>query len=1494
MLQISNLQATKCPHCGARSCAVGGALAVYKKSATILTLRLPFVARRSALSMMLKGWAVIAAFTVLVSPHRSTVSSREAKRVTASSAGCLHLSSQPRYFWPPTQPCVQSATALHLTKSTLAHLRMPAALQCAEYYEGRDVTLASPCAIGIPSSSIVPSYSTSGKFGCQEQPDCDSRISAIHRRKLQLASMNTRFVLLLRRHSQGFSSVKPSCLGHACSKPQSRCFRRAVSDFLVCNSRRLSVVPPVSNRAPQYLPTTPATFLQFLQKSEDSLATTAPRAAATFRLKRCSSRHPGVADHRQAQHSTRVLHSSVVSAGHSASTIWPSLTVFREARLQAHSAFIALQALHRSNHIFLSALNSAGRMAANTSSSGYPRDRNFSRSISKTNRQARGSEVTCIAQGQWIRHYSNGNLGDIRKCEMFPTGQNSGIRDFPKNLLRLSLLPIDPKGQWHSCTPANRYSDQQRQEIASTNKLRTNGFRQNTAEFNVLEGVSLTDHVSAEGILAERSDSHERNRGSKQSSGGTYSVLETGVLNDEPPDVGDRVTVYGRLIGKRITGRRCFLILRGSSGFTFQVYYCRDVPPLETDGVVAKRWVPGLGPPLLLDDHSDKGLGWVRGNLFPTLRMLRPETLVQVEGCLKPCKLISCCIRDVEFHVDAVRIVAAPTVAVPFQPEAAARGLIGPADKRKAHRPTDTVGTPATSSAHSGLIKQLTTGAGHLPGVTTDKPSGFDRKPICRQDYNAIQHPAKKHSHHNPLQPDYSDTPVSSYAPVPVVGSLASYDSRWLLFRSADFQVISRVRSLLVNAMRTFLLDRDFIEISTPKILAGSHNLYATGTTTKHTPKNCKPAKDAIVLEKLIESTSRSASSLGDDEPATLPGTNVRPQIANEEIPADSIAQCDKRALDNLTARSDNVATPPGLEGSASFSLDYFGEQATLAQSPQLHKQMIICGDMERIFEIGPAFRAESSKSRRHLTEFTSLDVEMALDTVDSESGHQTLMLLLHKMMRHLQQQTNCLPKCRLTQLKNLLAHPGLTQSLMLPRIPERPLVVSFLEAAQMLRVRLPPGTSWKFVVREEGPFDRLIPTMVKLLPVHSDQDLPFLPKAHGAPARLLASCTESLAVLYEDFSAEEEERLGKIVSHKFMSDAVFVDLFPLALRPFYTMPDHLHVPSTGDAIDDESTHDLSPSQLLRSALLSGHRCEHQPETQEVHLKPQISKKEIGQLVSSQIRDVRGGGERAANSDAKHCERLQRSRDYAICEPTKHAEQSPKWWNSLSILAAQSQAERLDCREGARRHPAISKGELDHEIPVAGDVDAAGASPLPKDWPVLSTGFDLLLRGQEIASGSQRLHNPQDVLRRIFSASRLPGIRSLEPKVSSARIAAHTADKRSCENGSRLHHEDKAELRSNQDDLDRRSRIGSASRVGKGRYSTSLLDLQANMPGGITSAEINDLPPVFQAYLSALSHGAPSHGGFGLGVDRLVAMWIGLKNVRHATLFPRYPSRSCP
>lgn len=66
--------------------------------------------------------------------------------------------------------------------------------------------------------------------------------------------------------------------------------------------------------------------------------------------------------------------------------------------------------------------------------------------------------------------------------------------------------------------------------------------------------------------------------------------------------------------------------------------------------------------------------------------------------------------------------------------------------------------------------------------------------------------------------------------------------------------------------------------------------------------------------------------------------------------------------------------------GAEVFKLDYFGKEATLAQSPQFYKQIMV-GVFERVFEIGPVYRAEPSATTRHVSEVTMLDIELGYIT---------------------------------------------------------------------------------------------------------------------------------------------------------------------------------------------------------------------------------------------------------------------------------------------------------------------------------------------------------------------------------------------------------------------------------------------------------------------------------------------------------------------------------
>ena len=84
--------------------------------------------------------------------------------------------------------------------------------------------------------------------------------------------------------------------------------------------------------------------------------------------------------------------------------------------------------------------------------------------------------------------------------------------------------------------------------------------------------------------------------------------------------------------------------------------------------------------------------------------------------------------------------------------------------------------------------------------------------------------------------------------------------------------------------------------------------------------------------------------------------------------------------------------------GTDLFPMQYFDTPAFLNQSPQLFKQLCMSGGLERVFEIGPAFRAEKHDTYRHLNEFISFDIECSWATDDDVMG------VLERMIHHMWQ----------------------------------------------------------------------------------------------------------------------------------------------------------------------------------------------------------------------------------------------------------------------------------------------------------------------------------------------------------------------------------------------------------------------------------------------------------------------------------------------------------
>jgi aspartyl-tRNA synthetase len=99
----------------------------------------------------------------------------------------------------------------------------------------------------------------------------------------------------------------------------------------------------------------------------------------------------------------------------------------------------------------------------------------------------------------------------------------------------------------------------------------------------------------------------------------------------------------------------------------------------------------------------------------------------------------------------------------------------------------------------------------------------------------------------------------------------------------------------------------------------------------------------------------------------------------------------EKGFLELHTPRIIASATEGGAE---LFPVDYFGQKAYLAQSPQLYKEQLTMS-MEKVFEVGPFFRAEMSHTRRHLSEFVSVDVEEAF------ANAEDVMKLLEQVIHH-------------------------------------------------------------------------------------------------------------------------------------------------------------------------------------------------------------------------------------------------------------------------------------------------------------------------------------------------------------------------------------------------------------------------------------------------------------------------------------------------------------
>ena len=141
-----------------------------------------------------------------------------------------------------------------------------------------------------------------------------------------------------------------------------------------------------------------------------------------------------------------------------------------------------------------------------------------------------------------------------------------------------------------------------------------------------------------------------------------------------------------------------------------------------------------------------------------------------------------------------------------------------------------------------------------------------------------------------------------------------------------------------------------------------------------------------------------------------------------------------RRTLDDLAFTE--IQTPKVVGGSTEsganvFEVDYFGETAYLAQSPQFYKQLMV-GVFERVYETGPVFRAEPHDTVRHHAEYVSLDAELGFI-----HDHRDVLAVLREAIAGM--------------VSAIAATPGTPEELRLPEVPTEIPVIHFSEALRLV-----------------------------------------------------------------------------------------------------------------------------------------------------------------------------------------------------------------------------------------------------------------------------------------------------------------------------------------------------------------------------------------------------------------------------------------------------------
>ncbi len=129
-----------------------------------------------------------------------------------------------------------------------------------------------------------------------------------------------------------------------------------------------------------------------------------------------------------------------------------------------------------------------------------------------------------------------------------------------------------------------------------------------------------------------------------------------------------------------------------------------------------------------------------------------------------------------------------------------------------------------------------------------------------------------------------------------------------------------------------------------------------------------------------------------------------------------------------IEVHSPKLMGSPSESGAELFEVQYFETKAYLAQSPQFYKQMAMAAGFERIFEIGPVFRADPSFTSRHMTEFTGIDMEISY--IES---HEDVMAFLENMLAHVYSRVK---EVHGEQIKELFGVDLVVPTTPFPRIP--------------------------------------------------------------------------------------------------------------------------------------------------------------------------------------------------------------------------------------------------------------------------------------------------------------------------------------------------------------------------------------------------------------------------------------------------------------------------